>query len=150
MVGLAEVGNADEAAVGAVAPAMIRAGENGRVAFVVAAHLHAAVAARIEEDVHLAGAVAAQQHRFLAHARDEEIAGVGDLALVPDKEPGAGKDLFLLLGVDLLVDEDLAADLPARHVDEAGAITAAARIAHWVPPGGHAKGAKALYGAKRL
>ena len=44
-----------------------------------------------------AGAVAAQDHRLLAHARDEEVAGVGDLAFVPDEQPGAGEDALLLL-----------------------------------------------------
>ena len=112
MIGLAEIGDADQLAVGAVAPAVIGAGENRGVAFVVAAHLHAAVAARIQEDVDLAGPVAAQDHQFLAHARDEEIAGVRDLAFVTDEQPGAGEQPLLLLAVDLLVDKDLAADLP--------------------------------------
>src|SRR5882724_9671297 len=103
MVGLAEKRHADEAAVGAIAPAVVRAGEDRGVAFVVAAHLHAAVTAGIKEDVHLASAVAAHDDRLLAHARGGEIAGVGDLALMPDKQPRPGKDLLLLLGVDLLV-----------------------------------------------
>jgi len=76
--------------------------------------------------VHRAGAVAAQDHRFLAHPRNEEIAGVGDLALMPDKEPRAGKDALLLLRVDLVVDENLAADLPGRKIDETGAVAGAA------------------------
>ena len=70
----------------------------------------------------LAGAVAAQDHRFLAHRGDEEVAGVRDLALVADKEPGAGKDAFQLFLVDLVVDKDLAADLPRRQIDEPRAI----------------------------
>ena len=44
-VGLAEIGHADEPAVGRIAPAVIEAGEDGGAALVVAAHLHAAVAA---------------------------------------------------------------------------------------------------------
>src|SRR5713226_9185576 len=130
MIGLAEERHADQLAVGAIAPAMVRASEDGGVALVVAAHLHSAMAARIEEDVNLAGAVAAQDDGFLAHPRGGEIAGVGDLALMPDEEPGAGEDPLLLLGVDLLVDEDLAADLPGSEIDQAGAITGGACRCH--------------------
>src|SRR5208282_1444576 len=59
VIGLAEIGHADQSAVGAIAPAMIRTSEDRRIAFVIAAHLHAAVAAGIQEHVDLAGAVAA-------------------------------------------------------------------------------------------
>ena len=71
----------------------------------------------------LAGPVAAHDDRLLAHPRDDEIAGVRDLALMPDEQPGAGEDPLQLLGVDLLVDEDLAADLAGSEIDEPGAIT---------------------------
>src|SRR5262245_31137929 len=119
MVGLAEVRHADQSPVGAVAPAVIGAGEDGRRPFVVAAHLHAAMAAGIEEDVDAAGPVAAQDHRLLAHRRHEIVARLGDLAFVPDMQPGAREDALLLLGVDVLVDEDLAADLPGPQTDQA-------------------------------
>ena len=68
--------------------------------------------------MHLAGAVTAEDHRLLTHPGRGVVAGVRDLALVSDKEPGAGEDPFLLLGVDLLVDKDLAADLPGLHIDQ--------------------------------
>src|SRR6266704_445358 len=123
MIGFSEERHADQLPVGAITPAMVGAGEDGGVALVVAAHLHPAMAARIEEDVDVAGAVAAQDDGLLAHPRGGEIAGVGDLALMPDEEPRAGEDLLLLLGVDLLVDEDLAADLARREIDQARAIT---------------------------
>src|SRR4029077_11808077 len=123
MVGLPEKRHADQAAVGAVAPAMIGAGEDGGIALVVTAHLHPAMPARIEENMHLAGAFAAQDDRLLAHPRRGEIAGVRDLALMADEEPGAGKDPLLLLGVDLVVDEDLATDLPGLYVDQSGPVT---------------------------
>ena len=63
-------------AVGRVAPRMIRADEQRRVALFVAAHLHAAMAAGVQEDVHRAGLVAAQDDQLLAHARDEEVARI--------------------------------------------------------------------------
>ncbi len=134
VVGLAEIRDADQPAVGAVAPAVVGAGEDRRVALVVAAHLHAAVPAGIEKDMHLAGPVAAQDHALLAHAGDKEIAGVRDLALMPDKEPGAGKEPLLLLRVDLLVDEDLAADLASVQIDETLAIPRCRRARHRRPP----------------
>src|ERR1700730_5095587 len=118
VVGLAEIGHADEPAVGAVAPAVVGAGEDRGVALVVAAHLLAAVPAGIEEHVGLARPVAAQDHRLLAHARDEVVARVGDLALMPDKEPHPGEEPLQLPLVDLLVDEDLAADPPGRYVPQ--------------------------------
>src|SRR5207248_3147910 len=87
-----------------------------------AAHLHAAMTAGIEEDVDLTRPVAAQDHRFLAHRLDEEIAGVPDLALMPDKEPGPGKNPLQFFSIDLVIDKDLAADLPGARVDETLAI----------------------------
>ncbi len=65
----------------------------------------------------LAGAVATEDDQFLAHAGNEEIARVRDLALVADKQPGAGEQPLLLLRVDLVVDENLAADLPLAQID---------------------------------
>src|SRR5205085_11983651 len=112
--GLAKLRNADESAVGAIAPAVIRAGEDCGTALVVAAYLHAAMAAGVEEHMDGAGTVAAEDHRFLAHAGDEEIAWLRDLALVADEEPGAGEDPLLFLPIDRLVDEDFAAD-PSRR-----------------------------------
>jgi hypothetical protein len=122
MVGFTEMRHADQSPVGTVAPAVIGAGEDGRRPFVVAAHFHAAVAAGIEEDVDPVGPVAAQDHRFLTHRRHEIVAGLGDLAFVPDMQPGAREDPLLLFGVDVLVDEDLAADLTDPQVNQAGAI----------------------------
>jgi hypothetical protein len=43
--------------------------------------------------------------------------------LVPDKQPGAGEDAFQFLLVNLVVYEDLAADLPRYQIDEPGTIT---------------------------
>ena len=73
--------------------------------------------------MNLLGAVTAKDDRFLTHRRDEEVAGVWDLALVPDKQPGAGEDAFQFLLVDLVVYEDLAADLPRYQIYKPGTIT---------------------------
>ena len=86
-------------AVGGVAPRMIRADEQRRIALLVAAHLHAAMPAGVQEHVHRAGLVAAQDHRLLAHARDEEVARLRDLAFVPDEQPGAGEQLLQFLAI---------------------------------------------------
>jgi hypothetical protein len=96
---------------------VIGAGQYGGVAFVIAAHLHAAMAAGVQKHVDLVGTIAAQNYRFLAHRRDEEVAGVWDLALMADKEPSAGKDAFQFFLIDLIVDKDLAADLSRRGID---------------------------------
>jgi hypothetical protein len=109
----------DERAVGAVAPAVIGAQELGGVAVVVAAHLHAAVAARVQEDVNRAAAVATEDDGLLAHERGDEVTRPRDLALVAHEEPGAGEHLLELLPVDRLADEDLPADDPSRDVDQA-------------------------------
>src|SRR6185503_3405657 len=110
--------HADQLAVRPVAPAVVRAEELDGIALVVAAHLHAAVPARVEEDVQPAAAVAAQDHRLLAHRGHEEVAGLRDLALVADHQPRAGEHLLLLLPVELLADEDLAADHARIDVDQ--------------------------------
>src|SRR6516162_2180763 len=55
VIGLPKIGHADELAVGAVAPAMVGAGEDRRVALVVATHLHAAMRAGGQEHMDLAG-----------------------------------------------------------------------------------------------
>jgi hypothetical protein len=39
---------------------------------------------------------------------------------MPDEQPGSGEDALLLLGIDVVIDEDLAADLPRCEIDEAG------------------------------
>jgi hypothetical protein len=92
VIRLAKERHPDQTAVGAVAPAVIGARKDGGIALIVAADLHAAVTAGIQEYMHLAAAVAAQDDRLLAHAGDHKIAGVRDLALVADKEPGAREE----------------------------------------------------------
>ena len=45
-------------------------------------------------------------------------ARVRDLALVPDKQPGAREQLFEFFGEDAVIDKDFAADDPALGIDE--------------------------------
>src|SRR5215472_5478630 len=123
VIGLAKIRHPDKPAVRAIAPAVIWASEDWRVAFIVAAHLHAAMPARIEEHMNLARPVAAQDDGFLSHTRDEIVAGLWDLALMADKQPHPGEQLFQLLVIDLLVDENFAADLSRRHIDETRAVS---------------------------
>jgi hypothetical protein len=111
--------HADERAVGAIAPAVVRTLELDRVALVVAAYLHAAMPARVQEHADLPRTVATEDHRLLAHRRAEIVARLRDLALVADEEPGAGEDALELLAVDLVAHEDLAADDAALDVDQA-------------------------------
>ena len=63
--------------------------------------------------MHRALRVAAQDHRLLAHARDEEVARLRDQALMPDEQPGAGEQFLQFLAVEFRRDEDLAADRAA-------------------------------------
>ncbi len=118
-VGVLRERDADEGAVGGVGPAVVRAHELESVPLVVAADLHAAMPARVQEDVDPPRPIAAQDDRLLAHGGHEEVARPGDLALVTDEEPRAREDLVLLPAVDLLVHEDLPADDALVDVDEA-------------------------------
>src|SRR6185369_4911564 len=102
----------------------------------VAADLHAAMPTGVEEHADAPGPVAAQDDRLLAHRRHEEVARPGDLALVADEEPDSCEDPLLLLVVELVVDEYLAADEAALDIDQA-VETAGLRIdRHARPPGG--------------
>src|SRR3954447_8378104 len=106
-------------AIDGVRPAVVRAGERLRVALVVAANLHATVPAGIEQDMNTALEVARENDGLLAHAGDEVVTGIGDLASVPDEQPGAREDLLLLARVDLLAHEDFAANDATLQIDQA-------------------------------
>jgi hypothetical protein len=117
-VGVPGEWHAHQRAVGPVAPAVVGAGELDGVALVVAAHLHAAVSAGVQEDAQPAAPVPADDDRFLAHGRHEIVTGLPELALVADEEPGPREHPLQLLTVDLLADEDLPADDPPVHIDQ--------------------------------
>src|SRR5271156_1919752 len=109
VIGFLEVRHADQAAVIAVGPTVIGTGKGGGVAGIRPTQPVAAVPADIEKRVDLAGTVAYHQNRVLAHIGREEIARLGDLALVAQEKPAAGKNPLLFLLVDLRLDKDAAA-----------------------------------------
>ena len=79
----------------------------------------AAMPAGVQKHMNAPRFVAAQDHRLAAHARGEIIAGFGDLALVPDKQPGPREQFFQFLGEDAVIDKDFATDNAALGIDEA-------------------------------
>jgi hypothetical protein len=87
------------------------AGKDQAIALIVAAHLHAAVTARVEERPNLVIlAIPHHNHLFGSHATHHEVAGIRELALVAQEQPTALKDLLHLLFEDVRIDVDLAAD----------------------------------------
>src|SRR5262245_11689062 len=118
-VRLPRVRHAHERAVGPVAPPVIGAHELDRVALVVAADLHAAMPARVEEHADLRRAVATEDDRLLAHRRDEVVARPRDLTLMAEEKPRPCKYSLQLLPVEILTHEDLPADDPPVDVDQA-------------------------------
>src|SRR5262245_7003122 len=89
---------------------MISTGEGSGVADIGPAQPIAPMPADVEEGMDGALAVAYHQDRVFTHKRAEEIAGLGDLTLMAEKQPAAGEDLHQLLRVDLRLDEDATAD----------------------------------------
>src|SRR2546425_10743234 len=75
--------------------------------------------------------------RLLPHGRHQVVARPRYLALVADEEPGAREHPLLLLAVDLLVHEDLAAHDALVDVDQTKEISGLRpRHRHRDPPGG--------------
>ena len=128
-VGVPREGHAHQGPVGPIAPAVIGTHELDGIALVVAADLHAAVAARVQVHADAARGVPAEDDRLLPHGRDEEVARPRDLALVAEEEPGAGEHALELLPVDLVADEDLAADDAPVDVDQ-GSEASEIRVEH--------------------
>ena len=67
--------------------------------------------------MNLTVAVAAQDDRFLAHARNEKVSGFLDQGFVADEQPHPGEYLFQLFGIDPIVDENLPADAAVFCID---------------------------------
>src|SRR5262245_23150370 len=62
--------------------------------------------------------VAGKDDGLLAHAGDEVVTGIWDLAFVPDEQPGTREDLLLLALVDLVAHEDFTADDAMLQIDQ--------------------------------
>ena len=114
--------DADEAAVAGIGPGMIRAGERLGIALVRSAHLHAAMAAAIEEGADLPIFGARDQYRVFAHVGAEEIAGLLELAFVAQEQPAAPEHARQLLLIDVHIDEDTAADQALLRLHQHGVI----------------------------
>src|SRR5262249_3602743 len=79
-----------------VGPTVIAAGEFRRVALVGRHDHRAAVGALVVDHTHGSLVIAHQNDRLASHARGEIVAGLFDLTLVPDIDPGGAKDAFHL------------------------------------------------------
>jgi hypothetical protein len=73
-----------------------------------------------------AAAVPAQDDRFIAHAGDEEVARFGNLAFMPNEQPGASEQFLQFLAVNIGRREDFAVNGSGGEVDH-GHHSAAAR-----------------------
>jgi hypothetical protein len=109
--------NTDELAVERIAPRVVGAGEQRRIALVVAAHFHSAVTARIQEDMDRAGAIPAEEHGLFAHARLEKIARLRNLTLVADEQPSAAEQVLEFVPVRFVAHEDVPAYRSQCRVD---------------------------------
>jgi hypothetical protein len=74
--------------------------------------------ARVEEHAYLPVGAATRDHRLLAHEPGDEIARIRDLAFVPNVQPAAREDSFLLGLMDFRIGKNPRADGLAFEVDE--------------------------------
>ena len=85
MIAVFHFGYADQFSLVREDPGMERAHEFARIALVVAAHPHAAMAAIVEKDVQLAIAIAVHDHGFFRHPTQDVVPVLRDLTFVTDK-----------------------------------------------------------------
>ena len=109
---------------------MVRTLEEGGVVAVGPRDAHAAVTAGVEEGVDLALVVADQHDRIHAAGARDEVARLGDLAVVPDEEPRPAEDPLELELEDFRVGEDAARDQPFVRADDVLERLAAAKPRH--------------------
>ena len=117
VVGLLVAGHVFQRALVGEGPAVVGAGEVAGVAHVGADDAVAPVPAHVQVGAQAAPAVAAEDHRLLAHVGVEEIVGVGNQRLVADHEPGPPEYLLLLLGIDVRVNEYPSVQLSGLEID---------------------------------
>src|SRR5439155_24115138 len=101
-----------------VGPAVISAGKARSIAVIGAAKAIAPMPAHIEKSAHDSVGAAYHEHRVFAHIGREEIAGLRDLAVMAQIEPAAREDALQLLLIDLRLDKDAPADVPAGEIDQ--------------------------------
>src|SRR4030095_6445163 len=97
---------------------MIGTDEGRGVAGIGPAQPIAPMPADVEKGVDVALAVPHHQDGVLAHRRAEEVPRLGDLTLMAQKQPAAGKDLCQLLLVDRWLNKDTSTDQAALDIHQ--------------------------------
>src|SRR5690606_38181678 len=85
-------GLADQVAITAEGPRVVRAGEGARPSLLGGADAVAAVAATIQQQVDLTVAITGHDHLLRADGLQYEIVGLRHFTLMPDIDPGAIPD----------------------------------------------------------
>src|SRR5215469_287736 len=116
--------HAEQATVDAVRPSVVGAQEALGVAFLGAAYGVAPMRTGVEQSLDAAVFLPHHQHIVAAHDRLEEIAGLGNLRFVAEKQPGPRKDPLHLELEDRRIAIDTAVDLAPlqrnQFVDHSG------------------------------
>src|SRR6476661_2948735 len=71
----------------------------------------------VQEDIDLIIPASGYDHLLLAHTGANEVAGTGNLALMPNEQPHAAEDLLQFLLVNVWVTEEGGPDCPVVVVD---------------------------------
>src|SRR6266705_6443868 len=85
---------------------MVRTSKKLGIAAVRPAHTVAAVAAQVQKSSEAPGQVAPQDDRLLAHIGGNEVARIGNFALMAEIEPAAGEEALALQLIYLAVSKD--------------------------------------------
>jgi hypothetical protein len=107
---LLEVRDDDQSTVIVIPPTVISAGECLAVTEIGATQTCPAMAAHVQKSTYGASGIARDQNRIFAHVGREEIAWMGNLRLMTEKQPAAGEYPLLLLTIDIRIDEYSPAD----------------------------------------
>ena len=115
---------------------MIAAGEFRRVPFVGRHDERAAMSALVVDHAHASFLVPHQNDRLASHARREIVAGLFDLAFVPNIEPSHAEDAFHLQFEDGGVGIDATVDAAGRNQARKLSINVAHGVVSWPPAAG--------------
>src|SRR5216117_3553745 len=85
---------------------MVRTSKKLGIAAIRAAHAVAAVAAQVQKSSDAPAQVAPQDDRLLAHIGGNEVARIGNFALMAEIEPAAGEEALALQLIYLAVSKD--------------------------------------------